>query len=126
MAVLATFATLACSHEDRPDRFFSTEFARVKTATLPPDAGILGDLRLDRAASSRSAGWEIESKLTWEKYVASVEGLLAGYRRQEEHERAAAVSFTKRADGDSFSVSLEKLANGPPLKVRVTFVAAAD
>lgn len=39
---------------------------------------------------------------------------------------AGSASYVRRMSGDTFTVSLEKLGDGPPLKVRVVLVAAAD
>lgn len=62
--------------------------------------------------------------MVWGDYSVAVEGRLLGYERLAS--KGARISFVKQMSGDSLSVSLDKIEDGPPLRVQMLFVGVPD
>jgi hypothetical protein len=118
------FGAAACTGGGAPGDLFSNELARAKGASLPSEAKVLREFAPEAGGTARRIGWEIQTKMAWDEYRAAVQGRLAGYERLRSN--GASISFVKQMSGDSLSVSLDKIGDGPPLRVQVFFVAVPD
>jgi hypothetical protein len=75
--------------------------------------------------STLSETWELSVPLTWAVYRRRLrDAMSAGYH--EISSDGAHQAFSRASTGDAFSVSLDLVSPGPPLRVRVTFTAAPD
>ena len=75
--------------------------------------------------STLSETWELSVPVTWTVYC----GRLRDAMPEGHHEISsdgAHQAFSRASTGDAFSVSLDLVSPGPPLRVRVTFTAAPD
>jgi hypothetical protein len=72
-----------------------------------------------------SETWELSVPLTWAVYRGRLHDAMSeGYH--EISSDGAHQAFSRASTGDAFSVSLDLVLPGPPLRVRVTFTAAPD
>lgn len=68
--------------------------------------------------------WDVEVPMSWDEYVRCVQEHLSGFTSGPDHSRAA--HFVKTPPGDTHTLRIEPLSDGPPLRVRVEFDAFAD
>lgn len=114
----------ACTCEGTEVRVLEREVARVRAWSLRPGATLVGGPRTSASPSSFEVFWEIRSGESWSNYRAALERALpAGYVRGPASVRDA--SFRKSLTGDTLYVRIEVVAEGPPLRLQVTFTAHA-
>ncbi len=100
------------------------EIDRVRASSNTTGTRLVGTTAPNRAAYSVQAAWEIESDQEWPTYrEALARALPAGYTASASGGHDA--TFTRRLSGDTFYVQVEVLSVGPPLRIRLTFLALA-
>jgi len=100
------------------------EIDRVRASSNTTGTRLVSATSPSRGASSVQASWEIESDQEWPAYREVLERALpAGYTASASGGHDA--SFTRRLSGDTFYIRVEVLSAGPPLRIRLTFLALA-
>jgi hypothetical protein len=115
--VLAALAGAACSPTPSA---IEDEMDRIRASAIAAGASVVAAPAPARDQFSVATSWELESGVTWASYCASFEEALPpGYGSASA--RNGAVGFVKHLAGDTFYTEIALVANGPPLRVRVTF-----
>jgi hypothetical protein len=94
----------------------------LQTSTIPPGAAVLSSSSLERRQSSALASWDFETTLTWEEYQHWVRARMPGYTATSEGDR---LTFAKNLPGDVLRVTIDHTKNTQPIRIHVTWVAAA-
>jgi hypothetical protein len=107
------------------DEFVLRETADLRRRTIPPNADVLRAGDLARRPYAVEASWDFQTQLDWAEYAKSVEAKLsAGYRCTGA--TADALVFSRHQSGDAVCVRVERLSDGPPLRVRVIYQGQPD
>jgi hypothetical protein len=112
---------VACKKTDGLDEF-RRQAAMVRTASLADGARVLS------ASEPYSSGlwirkrWELESQATWESYQELVQRRVPE-RFAPTKQPAGQLTFVRQDQAELLLIEIERLAAGPPLRVRVTFSA---
>jgi hypothetical protein len=126
VAVFALLTSLAACRGDAGRGQVEQELVSVTTWTTPTGASVSANPGLVRRGLGAAASWEVVTDMTWARYREWVrEGRGAGYRETTPADDGR-VSFVRSLPGDRWLVSAAVTAPGPPLKVRVSFVAQAQ
>ena len=92
--------------------------------TKPPGASSFPVSAPVRRGWSVEASWELETTMEWRTYRAWVRKRLAGYDVSSQGERT--VVFRRSVPGDAYSLEIESISPGPPLRIRVDYHASPD
>ena len=124
MFALLTSVTACRGSTDRGQ--VESELVSVTAWTTPAGATVSSSPGLVRRGLGAEASWEVVTDMTWARYREWVrEGKGASYR-ETLPAGGERVSFVRSLPGDQWLVSAAVTAPGPPLKVRVSFVAQAQ
>lgn len=110
---------VSCSGKT-PDSLEPTVLALQKT-TCPESGNVSAYDGIKRDAQRVEASWVLETAQDWEAYRRWVAGRLAGYERTASS--AGESTFIRALTGDVHSLRIERIQPGPPLRVRITFLA---
>jgi len=124
IGLVVAFMSLGCR-----DRASSStlDFERrtVSDWVALPGSSIAASKETAWRGSTLSETWELSVPLIWAVYRGRLRDAMSeGYH--EIPSEGAHQAFSRASTGDAFSVSLDLVSPGPPLRVRVTFTAAPD
>lgn len=91
----------------------------LRERTLPSRARLIAASNLSRDGRSAEATWEIETEMRWEDYSAWAPTQLREFNVADAS--ASALHLTKPLDGDTYTLDIEVISVGPPLRLRVSF-----
>lgn len=111
--------------EGNRDDHYRTLAEGLRARTTHPSGKVINSTATTWTQFSARSSWDVETKQRWTQYVEWVRSQLTTEFEQLPMSETDAV-FTKHVPGDAYSVSLVKVFDGPPLRVRVTFHAMAN
>jgi hypothetical protein len=121
--VLVAFCALALVSCD-VDAALNREVNRAIERTVPGEQKPYSS-GLERDRWSASASWEFDSSWAWPQYTEWVTGRLSpAFERIESTDDV--LVFVRVLDGDTHTIRLERIQQGPPIRIRGTFRASAS
>jgi hypothetical protein len=126
-AIFAWLVVAACGIgfylEQRSDPLIE-DVKNIQHATAPDRAEIVGSPARHVPEWRYTTAWTVETLLTWSEYLKRVDSEMPnGFHPVHETRR---ITYTRQLAADTQLVTLERLTDGPPLKVNVAFVSAAN
>lgn len=121
VAALAWLA--ACGNREALPSAIDREIELARAAVVPPAARVVSEARTT-ANWSLAVRWELEVEQSWADYLRGVRSRLPS-AYGEADTRDGAASWSRMTSGDSFSIRVQRRADGPPLRVVVVFTAVA-
>jgi len=119
------FSAAAC-RQARPPQDFGELVSDVEARIKPEGAEVERRSQVERTKVSARVSWEIRAKSSWAAYRAWLAARLGGENGfHTKSENASQVVFSRALPADVHSLNVELLEPGPPIRVRVTFEAAA-
>ena len=123
MLALANLPT-ACSR-DQGDALVTNEQRAVMDWATGAGATVLSEVHRARVGTTMTAIDELSIPLPWPEYTERLRATgPAGYRLTTSD--ASHIGFARSTAGDAYSLTIESLAPGPPVRGRITFVARPD
>ena len=105
------------------DDAIESDVVQVKAASMPPDARLMDSPRPTRDGNSFETSWTFETYDTWGQYRE----WLAGHPFLDFRSIAATQpTFRRTLSGDFQHFTVEKISDGPPLRVKVSFRSIPD
>ena len=99
------------------------EVTRAVERTVPgPDKPYSSAVRRDRW--SATASWEFELTMSWSEYREWVVNELPGFELTRS--TGSLLAFVRVLEGDTYTILLEVVQQGPPARIRSTFSARAS
>ena len=125
LVVALALAAGACSGNDSDRAALDHEIDQLLRWTAPDGARVVGTAPWRRGQWTVETSWEVETVKDWESYRAAIgrAARSADYRQGPSGEAGA--SFFRPETGDTYYLQVELLDPGPPLRVRVSFMARA-
>jgi hypothetical protein len=105
--------------------FSKQEITRLKEITILPDAEILASSGPDRGAGSENAGWEFKTEWNSDQYLQWVTPRLSA-SFQALGGRESDLTFSRYLDGDTETLKIQTIPQGPRLRVRINLEVYAD
>jgi len=118
----ALFTRMHGSADENVRRWADELHARL----TPPDATTLDTSPIQREKFAATVTWEIETRQTWIEYGTWVRSKLASDYKLLASKDESTIDAGRTLPGDAQNVRVEKINDGPPLRVRVTFQTIAD
>ena len=113
---------LACGTEHGGNP--ASDVRTLREETTPAGAHLVGTSPVTQNDWSVTASWDVESTMLWDQYTERVSERLVGFQRQSiDGDR---VTFVRTLAGDTYSLRVERVAPGPPLRVRVSYLSSAS
>jgi hypothetical protein len=121
LAGLLILGVLGCGD---PDARLRASVRDLQAQTNPPGATLIAVSPITRDAWSVHATWEIEAAMPWQEYTERLSGRLHGFQHHLEGD--GRVIFVKSLPDDTYTLRIEAVSIGPPLRIRVAFQASPE
>jgi hypothetical protein len=110
---------------DRKSIDLDREAAAVMDLVTPGTGSVLTDSGPLRSGMELARSRRVQTTLSWSEYAQWLDGqALLGYQRGgADGDR---ITFVRMLDGDELDLCVEKAAEGPPLRVKATFLSLPD
>lgn len=124
VGIVASFSS-AC-RPSPPEQTFGEVLYDIETRIKPERGSIAERSKIERTRVSASVSWEIRVRSSWPEYRAWLAARLGGEGGFHlKSENVSQVVFSRELPADVHSLTVQLLAAGPPVRIRVTFEAAA-
>lgn len=123
-ALIAGAILLACCVRPAGGELGARAIERLSKRTFPPGAAYVQYPAAARGEWSTEASWELETRMDWHSYRDWVHRQLEEYDARAERENG--LVLTRSLPGDTYQLRIEVASVGPPLHVRVRFLAYPD
>ena len=118
-------SSLSCRRADDPGLPLRQEMARVEQLTVPPGDTILVSSGPDLGPTGATAHWEFSTESSSTQYIRWVDPRLRNNFRSL-RETASQLIFCRYRDGESETIKVDVVSEGPRLQVRVSLEVYPD
>jgi len=125
LVIALALAAGGCSGGGSDRAAVDREIDQLLRWTAPDGARVTSTSPWRREPWSVETSWEVETEKDWPTYRAALDRAAGAADYQQGPSGEAGASFFRPETGDTYYVHVEVLGHGPPLRVRVSFVALA-
>lgn len=118
LLLVIAVSALSCGGDIGSPNWLDAEHVRVQAVSVPAGAKLLQASGVVRETWESRASWDVETDLTWPAYVDFLKQNLQTF-----HTRGSAssrISFARWLGNDQEVLEVLVIAEGPPLRVRLT------
>ena len=123
--VFLCFVLAACFRKEPGTPDFQSEKSHLQVSTVPKGSKLLDSQDEKWGGMVQTATWEVETEGGWSGYRQWIVAHVGkGYRLTHDEEKG--LFFVRAFPGDTYQLTVEVVAQGPPLRVRFTLDAHAN